>query len=53
MNLNLNIFFDGIPYDSNLIQVEKNSNNENAFFKLDENNNKIYIKQIILYWYKI
>lgn len=46
-------FFDGIPYDSNLIQVEKNSNNENAFFKLDENNNKIYIKQIIKYWYKI
>lgn len=46
-------FFDGIPYDSNLIQVEKNNNDENAFFKLDENNNKIYIKQIIKYWYKI
>ena len=46
-------FFDGISYDSNLIQVEKNNNDENTFFKLDENNNKIYIKQIIKYWYKI
>lgn len=46
-------FFDGIPYDSNLIQVEKNNNDKSAFFKLDENNNKIYIKQIITYCYKI
>lgn len=46
-------FFDGIPYDSNLIQVEKNNNDKNIFFKLDENNNKIYIKQIIKYCYKI
>lgn len=51
--LKFEYFFDGIPYNSNLIQVEKNNNDENAFFKLDENNNKIYIKQIITYWYKI
>lgn len=46
-------FFDGVPDNSNLIQVEKNNNDEKAFFKLDENNNKIYIKQVIKYWYKI
>ena len=40
-------FFDGIDDSSNLIQVEKNNDDENAFYKLDENNNKIYIKQVI------
>ena len=43
-------FFDGIKYDdSTLIYTEINDNDEKSFFKLDENNNKIYIKQVIKY----